>query len=113
MKVKERSFKIVGIKTLMLFITFVMMAFSLQYTIIDLIKLNDTLTQNFLQNPVSEEEEEEEKGNETKDIQFFQMHDHVNLFVCNEKSNSYFKLVGFCYDNNFIKTLNQPPEFNL
>ncbi len=97
-------------KALTLFITFVMLAFTFQYTIINLINLNDTLTQNFMQNPISEEEEEEEKVNESKDFHFFQTQFQLSLFVCNEKVNSYFKSICVLYENGFIKTLKQPPE---
>ncbi len=112
MKNKEGVFKIKVIKALTLITTFVMLAFAFQYTIIDLINLDDTLTQNILQNPISEEEEEE-KVDDAKDCQFYQVPYQLNLFVGNEKANSYFKSNSFCYKNSFIKTLNQPPEHNL
>ena len=75
-----------------------------------ILKLNDTLTQNFMQNPISEEEEEEEKVNESKDFHFFQSQVQLSLFVINEKANSYFKSICVFYENGFIKTLKQPPE---
>ena len=113
MKNKSNLLKIDSLKTLTLFITFVMLAFTFQYTIINLINLNDTLTQNLMQNPISEEEEEEEKVNESKAFHFFQTKDQLSLFICNEKANSYFKSICVCYENSFIKTLKQPPERTL
>lgn len=110
MKKKGNLLKKNCMKTLTLFITFVMLAFTFQYTIINLINLNDTLTQNFMQNPISEEEEEEEKVNESKDFHLFQSQVQLSLLVINEKVNSYFKSICVFYENGFIKTLKQPPE---
>jgi hypothetical protein len=113
MKNKGHFLKIGYMKPLIVFITFVILAFSMQYTIVNLIIGDDTIAQNLLQNPFSEEEEEEEKANESKDFQLFQTHDQLFLLSSNEKANLYFTTINICYENNYIKTLNQPPECNL
>lgn len=99
-------------KLLTLMITFVMLVFTLQYSVISIIKLSDTLTKNFLQNPVAEEEEddEEEETNHAK-------HPH---FICTDNLFSFNYLVLFveCFFplshinscSPFCKTMIEPPE---
>lgn len=96
---------------LTLSMTLVMVAFSMQFTIIDVIKLNETISKNILQNPISEEEEEESADTNA---------DHY-IYVQNQ-----FDVVGFeqgihhCINNScsnyridVFKTLNDPPESQL
>lgn len=96
---------------MLLVITTVMMAFSMQFSLIELINLDEHITQNILQNPISEEEEEH--LNEVKDAYYVQSIHQLTCADGNEIARIYFRTNHSHYTNTFIKTPNQPPEHNL
>lgn len=83
----------------------------MQYTIIDLIKLNDTLTKNLLQNPISEEEEEEHLDERPSDQM---LEDLMSFNIIIFKKLSQFPFNEDCLNYRFsvINSLNEPPENN-
>lgn len=94
--------------------TVVMLAFTLQYTIIDVINLNKEFTKNLLQNPVSEEEEEEENINSEIDhLKFFNLSPVFNFSSCEILNSKISHINCRYYSSNIITAPNQPPEFKL
>ena len=96
---------------LTLSMTLVMVAFSMQFTIIDAIKLNDAISKNILQNPISEEEEEESANADADHYIYVQ-----DLFaVVGVEQRIHHNINKSCINYRFdvFKTLNDPPERQL
>ncbi len=93
-------------------VTLIVLSFSLKYAIIDLVNLNDTIIKSLLQNPNSDEEEEEQLDNSTSDL-FLQLHNDFSLFVFNNKLKYLFSKNCINYTFNLIDLLKLPPESNL
>ena len=92
-------------------ITLIVLSFSLKYAVIDLVNLNDTITKSLLQNPNSDEEEEEQPDNSTSDL-FLQINNDFSLLVFNLKFKREWDKNCFKYNFNLIDLLNLPPEIN-
>jgi len=92
-------------------ITLIVLSFSLKYAVIDLVNLNDTITKSLLQNPNSDEEEEEQPDNSTSDL-FLQINNDFSLLVFNLKFKREWNKNCFKYNFNLIDLLNLPPEIN-
>ncbi|HRG59332.1 MAG TPA: hypothetical protein PK323_10275 [Bacteroidia bacterium] len=102
------------LKTLSLIITLVMLQFTLQCSVISILKLNDSLTKNLLQNPISEEEEEEEEegNNHSKHIQFIHSENLLVFHFAIQIETFFDVLMDASYLISFCKSLNEPPESN-
>jgi hypothetical protein len=81
----------------------------MQLTIINLINLNDTLTNNLLQNPIAEEEEEEH-GPENSLSEFISIQFSFNFNVFEKLVSHNCKKEFIHYRYNLIDTFNPPPE---
>lgn len=100
-----------------LIITIVMLVFTMQLSIIHVIKINETLIKSLIQNPITEEEEEEERvGTETNKFwnnilySIIQI-DYLNFFAVNIRL-FYFKNSSIPY-YSYLKQISEPPESNL
>lgn len=109
---KKRKTSCMILKTLSLIITLVMLQFTLQCSVISILKLNDSLTKNFLQNPISEEEEEDEIDNHSTNIPLIHCENLLVFHFAIQIETFYDALMDASYLSSFCKSLNEPPESN-
>ena len=94
-------------------ITLIVLSFSLKYAVVDLINLNNAIIKSLLQNPISEEEEDEEQVDSNTADLFLQLHNDFSLFVFSNKLKYLFSKNCINYTFNLIDLLKLPPESNL
>ena len=92
--------------------TFVMLLFTFQLSIIQVIDLNETLTQSILQSPISEEEEEEDGMHHGKHIKYIHSPNHLYVSIATKTSKVYFITNSSKCPDLFFKSINEPPESN-
>lgn len=93
--------------------TFVMLLFTFQFSIIQIIDLNETLTKSMLQSPISEEEEEEEEEDglhHGKHVKYIHSLNRLFLTLGTKSSTVYFITNSSKCPDLFLKSINEPPE---
>lgn len=85
----------------------------MQLTITRIIKLNDVLVKNILQNPFAEEEEEEEGGSEHNTVEYIDTQFAVIYCLMAESMNELISSSFINYNTGIQPIFNPPPEVNL
>lgn len=97
-------------KILILFITLIVFAFTLQYSLIEIISFDKNIIQNIIQDPISDEEERTSDGDEFDDKLICHSKVVFTIHLSNSKQN-YDILNDQTFHTSLIKIKVPPPKY--